>query len=473
MTADADPRDATSELEPEIRDEDGRLASGFVEEVAEAISANDSARVRDLSGRLHESDLGDLIETLGPDDRPKLIELLGKDFDFAALTEIDETVRVQLLEELPPETVAKGMRELDSDDAVYILEDLDEADRARILAQMPALDRVALTRSLDYPEDSAGRRMQTEFVAAPPFWTVGHTIDYIADTDGLPDTFYEIFVVDPAHKLLGSVPLDRLLRTRRSRLLSEILEENPRTIRATEDQEQAARMFERYNLVSAAVVDDAGRLVGVLMVDDILDVIEEEADEDLRALGGVTGDEEISDPVLYTARSRIFWLLVNLATAFVSASVIGLFEGTIQQMVALAVLMPIVASMGGNAGTQTMTVAVRALATRDLGSHNARRLVRRETLVGLVNGVILAVLVGTFAGGWFQNAQLGLIIGAAMVTNFVCAGLFGILIPLTLDKLKADPAVASGVFLTTVTDTVGFFSFLGLATWWFGIGLGG
>ena len=473
MTADADPRDATSELEPEIRDEDGRLASGFVEEVAEAISANDSVRVRDLSGRLHESDLGDLIETLGPDDRPKLIELLGKDFDFAALTEIDETVRVQLLEELPPETVAKGMRELDSDDAVYILEDLDEADRARILAQMPALDRVALTRSLDYPEDSAGRRMQTEFVAAPPFWTVGHTIDYIADTDGLPDTFYEIFVVDPAHKLLGSVPLDRLLRTRRSRLLSEILEENPRTIRATEDQEQAARMFERYNLVSAAVVDDAGRLVGVLMVDDILDVIEEEADEDLRALGGVTGDEEISDPVLYTARSRIFWLLVNLATAFVSASVIGLFEGTIQQMVALAVLMPIVASMGGNAGTQTMTVAVRALATRDLGSHNARRLVRRETLVGLVNGVILAVLVGTFAGGWFQNAQLGLIIGAAMVTNFVCAGLFGILIPLTLDKLKADPAVASGVFLTTVTDTVGFFSFLGLATWWFGIGLGG
>jgi len=472
MTADADPRDATSELEPEIRDEDGRLASGFVEEVAEAISANDSARVRELSGRLHESDLGDLIETLGPDDRPKLIELLGKDFDFAALTEIDETVRIQLLEELPPETVAKGMRELDSDDAVYILEDLDEADRARILAQMPALDRVALTRSLDYPEDSAGRRMQTEFVAAPPFWTVGHAIDYIADTDGLPDTFYEIFVVDPAHKLLGSVPLDRLLRTRRSRLLSEILEENPRTIRATEDQEQAARMFERYNLVSAAVVDDAGRLVGVLMVDDILDVIEEEADEDLRALGGVTGDEEISDPVLYTARSRIFWLLINLATAFVSASVIGLFEGTIQQMVALAVLMPIVASMGGNAGTQTMTVAVRALATRDLGSHNARRLVRRETLVGLVNGVILAVLVGAFAGAWFQNAQLGLIIGAAMVTNFVCAGLFGILIPLTLDKLKADPAVASGVFLTTVTDTVGFFSFLGLATWWFGIGIG-
>ncbi|MFJ5486714.1 magnesium transporter [Hansschlegelia beijingensis] len=472
MTADADPRDATSELEPEIRDEDGRLASGFVEEVAEAISANDAARVRELSGRLHESDLGDLIETLGPDDRPKLIELLGKDFDFAALTEIDETVRIQLLEELPPETVAKGMRELDSDDAVYILEDLDEADRARILAQMPALDRVALTRSLDYPEDSAGRRMQTEFVAAPPFWTVGHAIDYIADTDGLPDTFYEIFVVDPAHKLLGSVPLDRLLRTRRSRLLSEILEENPRTIRATEDQEQAARMFERYNLVSAAVVDDAGRLVGVLMVDDILDVIEEEADEDLRALGGVTGDEEISDPVLYTARSRIFWLLINLATAFVSASVIGLFEGTIQQMVALAVLMPIVASMGGNAGTQTMTVAVRALATRDLGSHNARRLVRRETLVGLVNGVILAVLVGAFAGAWFQNAQLGLIIGAAMVTNFVCAGLFGILIPLTLDKLKADPAVASGVFLTTVTDTVGFFSFLGLATWWFGIGIG-
>jgi len=472
MTADADPRDATRELEAEIRDEDGRLASGFVDEVAEAISANDAARVCELSARLHESDLGDLIETLESDDRPKLIELLGKDFDFAALTELDETVRVQLLEELPPDTVARGMRELDSDDAVYILEDLDEADRAKILAQMPALERVALTRSLDYPEDSAGRRMQTEFVAAPPFWTIGHAIDYIADTDGLPDTFYEIFVVDPAYKLLGSVPLDRLLRTRRSRLLSDILEENPRTIRATEDQEQAARVFERYNLVSAAVVDDAGRLVGVLMVDDIVDVIEEEADEDLRALGGVTGDEEISDPVLYTAKSRIFWLLVNLATAFFSASVIGLFEATIEQMVALAVLMPIVASMGGNAGTQTMTVAVRALATRELGSHNARRLIGRETLVGLVNGVVLALLVGLIAGGWFHNLQLGLIIAGAMVTNLVCAGLFGILIPLSLDKLKADPAVASGVFLTTVTDTVGFFSFLGLATWWFGLGIG-
>jgi len=472
MTADADPRDATRELEAEIRDEDGRLASGFVDEVAEAISANDAARVCELSARLHESDLGDLIETLESDDRPKLIELLGKDFDFAALTELDETVRVQLLEELPPDTVARGMRELDSDDAVYILEDLDEADRAKILAQMPALERVALTRSLDYPEDSAGRRMQTEFVAAPPFWTIGHAIDYIADTDGLPDTFYEIFVVDPAYKLLGSVPLDRLLRTRRSRLLSDILEENPRTIRATDDQEQAARVFERYNLVSAAVVDDAGRLVGVLMVDDIVDVIEEEADEDLRALGGVTGDEEISDPVLYTAKSRIFWLLVNLATAFFSASVIGLFEATIEQMVALAVLMPIVASMGGNAGTQTMTVAVRALATRELGSHNARRLVGRETLVGLVNGVVLALLVGLIAGGWFHNLQLGLIIAGAMVTNLVCAGLFGILIPLSLDKLKADPAVASGVFLTTVTDTVGFFSFLGLATWWFGLGIG-
>jgi len=347
---------------------------------------------------------------------------------------------------------------------------LDEADRAKILEQIPAPERVALTRSLDYPEDSAGRRMQTEFVAAPEFWTVGHTIDYVADSEGLPDTFYEIFVVDPSYKLVGSVPLDRLLRARRSRHLSEILEDDPRTIRATEDQEDAARTFERYNLVSAAVVDDADRLVGVLMVDDIVDVIEEEADEDLRAMGGVTGDEEISDPVLYTARSRIPWLLVNLVTAFVSASVIGLFEGTIEHMVALAVLMPIVASMGGNAGTQTMTVAVRALATREIGGHNARRLIRRETLVGLVNGVVIAILVALIAGFWFSNVHLGFIIGTAMVTNLVCAGLFGILIPIALDKMKADPAVASGVFLTTVTDTVGFFAFLGLATWWFGIG---
>lgn len=473
MTADAETRDAAPEDDvlDDIRDEDGRLAPAFVDEVVEAIGANDADRVREIAGDLHESDLGDLIETLEQDDRPKLVELLGKDFDFAALTELDETVRVQLLEELPPETVAEGVRELDSDDAVYILEDLDEADRARILEQLPAPERVALTRSLDYPEDSAGRRMQTEFVAAPPFWTVGHTIDYVADAEDLPDTFYEIFVIDPAFKLVGSVPLDRLLRSRRTKPLSEILEEDPRTIDATEDQEEAARMFERYNLVSAAVVDDGGRLVGVLTVDDIVDVIEEEADEDLRALGGVTGDEEISDSVAYTARSRIPWLIINLATAFLSASVIGLFEATIEQMVALAVLMPIVASMGGNAGTQTMTVAVRALATREIGGHNARRLVRRETLVGLTNGVALALLVAIIAGLWFQNAQLGVIIGCAMVTNLVCAGLFGILIPLALDKLKADPAVASGVFLTTMTDTIGFFSFLGLATWWFGLGL--
>lgn len=469
MTADAETRDVAAA--DEIRDENGRLTNDFVERVVEAIGSNDAERVREIAGDLHESDLGDLIETLEQEDRPKLVELLGKDFDFAALTELDETVRVQLLEELPPETVAEGVRELDSDDAVYILEDLDEADRAKILEQIPAGERVALTRSLDYPEDSAGRRMQTEFVAAPAFWTVGHAIDYVADAEGLPDTFYEIFVVDPAFKLTGSVPLDRLLRAKRSKLLSDILEEDPRTIRATDDQEDAARTFERYNLVSAAVVDEADRLVGVLMVDDIVDVIEEEADEDLRALGGVTGDEEISDPVLYTARSRIPWLLINLCTAFFSASVIGLFEATIEQMVALAVLMPIVASMGGNAGTQSMTVAVRALATREIGGHNARRLVRRETLVGLANGVILALLVAIIAGVWFQNAQLGVIIGCAMVTNLVFAGLFGILVPLVLDKLKADPAVASAVFVTTITDTVGFFSFLGLATWWFGLGL--
>ncbi|MET0313344.1 MAG: magnesium transporter [Hansschlegelia sp.] len=470
MTADAETRDATPPEEVDIRTEEGRLSAPYVDGVAKAISENDSARVHDLAGDLHESDLGDLIEALEHDDRPKLVELLGKDFDFAALTEVDETVRVQLLEELAPETVAEGMRDLDSDDAVYILEDLDEADREKILDQMSGAERVALTRSLDYPESSAGRRMQTEFVAAPPFWTVGHVIDYVADTEGLPDTFYEIFIVDPAYKLLGSVPLDRLLRARRSKLLSEILEEDPRIVRATDDQEDAARAFERYNLVSAAVVDEAGRLVGVLMVDDILDVIEEEADEDLRALGGVTGDEEISDPVLYTARSRIPWLLVNLATAFFSASVIGLFEATIEQMVALAVLMPIVASMGGNAGTQTMTVAVRALATHDIGGHNARRLIRRETLVGLLNGIVCAVVVGIIAGVWFQSVQLGAIIAAAMVTNLVFAGLFGILIPLGLEKMKFDPAVSSGVFLTTVTDTVGFFSFLGLASWWFGLG---
>lgn len=455
---------------PAVRDEEGMLLPDFIEKVSTAIAEMDVGTLRqDLAG-LHEADLGDLIEALDAEERPQLIELLGRDFDFTALTELDETMRVQILQALKPWTVAQGIRDLDSDDAVYILEDLEEDEKADILQHIPAPERVALQRSLDYPEESAGRRMQTEFIAVPPFWTVGRTIDYLRDTTDLPETFYEVFVVDPAYRLVGAVSLDRLLRTRRPTLLTAVKNEQRHVVKANDDQEDVARMFEHYNLVSAPVVDDAGRLVGVITIDDVVDVIQEEADEDLRAMAGVGSDEELSDTVPYTARGRLPWLVINLGTAFLSAFIIGLFSDTIEKMVALAILMPIVASMGGNAANQTMTVAVRALATKDLGSHNARRVVTREVLVGLLNGALLAVLLGLIAAAWFGNLQLGGVIGAALVVNMLAAGLFGILVPLTIQRLKLDPAVASGVFVTTVTDSVGFFTFLGFASLWFAKG---
>ncbi len=462
-----DDESALDQAAPDIRDAEGAFVAAFIEGVESAIAEGDRAALKRRIEPLHEADVGDLIEALDEADRPRLIELLGRDFDFTALTELDETARVRILGALKPWVVADGIRDLDSDDAVYILEDLDEDEKADILKYIPAPERGALERSLDYPEESAGRRMQTEFIAVPPFWTVGRAIDYMRETEDLPETFYEIFVVDPAYRLVGGVPLDRLLRTRRSVLLTAVKSEQRHVVHASDDQEDVARLFEHYNLVSAPVVDESGRLVGVITIDDVVDVIQEEADEDLRAMAGVGSDEELSDSVPYTARARLPWLIVNLGTAFLAAFIIGLFSKTIEQMVALAVLMPIVASMGGNAANQTMTVAVRALATKDLGSHNAPRVIRREVLVGLCNGLLLSVLLGTMAALWFQNIHLGGVIAAALVVNMLAAGLFGILIPIVIHKLKLDPAVASGVFVTTVTDTVGFFTFLGFASLWF------
>ena len=454
---------------PPFRDEEGQVNPDFVVAISEAIDASEGTRIRLLVEDLHEADLGDLLEALDPERRPRLIEILGRDFDFAALTEVDDAVRDDILEELGPQTVAEGVRDLDSDDAVSILEDLDEADRAEILDQLPVPERIALQRSLDYPEDSAGRRMQTEFIAVPPFWTVGQTIDFMRETADLPDTFYEIFVVDPAYHLCGTVPLDKMLRSKRPVRIGDIMVSEPDVVQATDDQEDVARLFQHYNLVSAAVIDESNRLVGVIMVDDIVDVIEEEADEDLKALGGVHAEEELSDDVLYIARSRFTWLFANMLTALLAAAVIRMFEGTLQKMVALAVLMPIVASMGGNAGTQTMTVAVRALATRELGRANAWRIVRRELCVGLLNGLAFALIVGVIAATWFEIADLGVVIGLALLTVLTSAALGGILIPLALHRLGVDPAVSSGPFVTTVTDIVGFFSFLGIATLWLGL----
>jgi magnesium transporter len=452
-----------------LRDADGAIRSDYVEQVSEAIAARDADLLRVLVGELHESDTGDLIEALDTELRPQLIELMGADFDFTALTEVDDTVREEILEELEPETVAEGVRELDSDDAVYILEDLPKEEQAEILEQLPALERVALAKRLDYPEESAGRRMQTEFIAVPPSWTVGQAIDYMRETDDLPERFYELYVIDPAARLLGAVPLDRLARTKRPVPVSELMEPERHVVRATEDQEEVARRFERYNLVAAPVVDAQDRMVGVMTFDDIVDVIEQEAEEDIKALGGVKGEEELSDSVWTIARSRFSWLLVNLATAFLASSVLGLFEGELQKMVALAVLAPIVASQGGNATTQTMTIAVRALATRELGPSNASRVIMRELMVGILNGIAFAVITGVAAYAWFKVPGLGVVIGLAMICNLVAAALGGILIPLALHRLGRDPAVASSPFVTTVTDVVGFFSFLGIATLWFGL----
>ncbi|AEG52949.1 MULTISPECIES: magnesium transporter [Sinorhizobium] len=453
----------------DIYAEDGSVRSDFLMHVGAAIADRDIIYLRQHVAGLHASELGDLIEAIQPEQRIALVLLLGKDFDLAALTEVDEGIRLDIVEHLPNEQIAEAIGEMDSDDAVYILEDLDEEDQEEILAKLPFTERVRLRRSLDYPESTAGRRMQTEFVAVPPFWTVGQTIDYMREDDDLPESFTQIFVIDPTFKLLGAVDLDRVLRAKRSVKIDAIMRDTSHSVPAEMDQEEAAQLFEQYDLLSAAVVDENGRLVGVLTIDDVVDVIQEEAEEDFLRLSGV-GDEELSDSVAEAARSRVPWLFINSMTACVSASVIGLFDATIQQIVALAVLMPIVAGMGGNAGSQTMTVTVRALATRGLDIHNAPRIIRREAGVGLLNGVIFGGFIGLVAGLWFQNPDLGGIIATAMLINMMAAALAGILIPILLERYGADPAVSSAVFVTTVTDITGFFSFLGIATWWFSIG---
>jgi magnesium transporter len=460
---------AARDTAAEDEDTGEELDEAFVAEAAEAVENEDAEALSELVEDLHESDVAELLSRLDPDERVQMVRLLGEDFDFTALTEVDENVRVQILSELEPEKVAEGLAELDSDDAVYILEDLEEAQAEAVLEKLPFAMRHRLKRSLDFPEESAGRRMQTDFVVMPPFWTVGQVIDTLREEDDFPETFTEIFVVDAAFRLLGTVKLDRLLRTRRPVRITEIMDEEPVVIHADDDQEEAARLFKRYDLLSAAVVDEGDRLVGILTIDDIVDILEEEADEDIRALAGA-GDAELSDTPLYVARSRIPWLMVNMLTVFLSSAVISLFDATIDQMVALAILMPVVSALGGNAGTQAMTVNVRALAQRQITRRNALRLTVREVLVGVMNGAAVAVCVGLIAAFWFSNPELGVVIAAAITFNIIFAGFLGATLPMLLDKVGVDPAVASSVFLTTLTDVIGFFVFLGLASWWFNLG---
>ena len=445
---------------------DGGFDDMVLREVEEALDAYRLDAVEKIVERLHSADLADLLEHLHPEDRNTVVGLIRAHLttDAEMLTYLRDDVREQVLDLLEPEEIAQVVDELESDDAIELLEDLEDADRERVLENLSSEARHMVEEGLTFPEYSAGRLMQREVVAVPMFWTVGKLIDYLRAEEELPADFYLVFLVDPTYRPTAALLLSRILRNKRSIRLADLAsEEEPlRTVPVTQDQEEVAFLFRQYGLVSAPVVDDAGRLVGVITVDDVVDVIQEEAEDDLLKLGGVQEDD-LYRAVLQTTKARFSWLFVNLLTAIIASAVIAVFEDTIAQVVALAVLMPIVASMGGNAGTQTLTVAVRGIAMKELTGSTARRIVFKEILVGLLNGLMFAAIAGPLAAVWFGDWQLGLVIGSAMIINLLAAGLSGTLIPLTLERLKVDPAVASAVFLTTVTDVIGFFAFLGLA----------
>ena len=445
------------------RDDQDALPTELFEEIRAAVEAGDAGAAAAAVAELHAADLADLVEQLSPGRRKALLELVWDRIDHDFLAELEEGVRDAVLEELEPARLAEALRTLDSDDVVYLLGDLEEEAQAELLDALEPGERAAVSRSLTYPEYSAGRLMQSEVVKAPGFWTVGQMIDELRANDRLPDQFYDVIVVGPAMRPLGKIPLSALLTHPRPVTLESLMGGEPYTVHVEDSQEDVAYAFNQYHLVSCPVVDDDGRLAGVITIDDAMEALDEEAEEDIKRLGGV-GDEEISDGVMAITRRRFPWLAVNLVTAVVASGVIALFDAVIGQIVALAVLMPIVASMGGNAGTQTLTVAVRALATRDLTLANMARVVGREAAVGLANGIGFAVLVGAISWLWFGDAGIAGVIALAMIGTMVAAGLAGILIPIGLDRLKVDPALGSGAFVTTVTDVVGFFAFLGLAT---------
>jgi magnesium transporter len=458
---------ATSREEAEDASEASEygLSDEAVGKVVAWLDADELEPVREFIAGLHVADEADLIEQIDPEHRRRLVDCLRPDIDPEVFIHLRASIRGELVAYLTPDEIARTIAELDSDDAIELVQDIEEEKQKEILTRLSARMRALVEQGLTFPEYSAGRLIQREVVALPQFWTVGKTIDYMrAAGEQLPEDFYVIYVVDPLHKVVGAVHLSKLLRTKRSRKLEEIQETDIHPIPAEMDQEEAADVFRRYSLVSAPVVDETGRLLGVIMVDDIVDVIDEEAEEDLLKLGGVA-ESDIYSAVWKTLRSRFTWLFVNLLTAVLASMVIGLFSETIGKVVALAVLMPIVASMGGNAGTQTLTVAVRALALKELSPTTAWRVIGKETLVATINGIAFAIVGGLVASFWFGDPVLGGVIALAMVATLAVAGLSGVLIPLTLDRLGADPAVASAVFLTTVTDIVGFFTFLGLAAW--------
>ncbi len=451
------------DLEDLALSDDYALNPAFVEMVVDAADRGDRARLRELMDALHCADIADLLAFLSADYREELVELLSPDELSEVLSELDGSLREEVMALVAPDVLAKAIGEMDSDDAADVVDDLDAGLRGQVMAALSDADRASIETSLSYEEESAGRLMQREVLAAPQFWTVGQALEHVRQSAAdLPDLFFDIYIVDPMNKPVGGAAVSRLMKSRLDALLSEIME--PVTeIPVEMDQEEVAYIFDKYHLISAPVVDSAGRLVGQITVDDIVGVIQEESQEDMLALAGVY-DLERNHTILGITRSRFWWLLVNLGTAILASSVIGLFQGSIAKLAALAVLNPIAASMGGNAGTQTLTVAVRALATKELNAANLMITIWRETAAGILGGLAFALIMGLVTFLWFHDPTMALVAGLAMVINLFAAALAGILLPLAMEKMGFDPAHSTIVFLTTVTDCVGYFSFLGLAT---------
>jgi magnesium transporter len=453
--------DVTQEQAEATRPDDP-VTRELVADVLAAVDAEDKVRLLELLEPLHEADVADLLEQIDRNERRALVALWGHELDGATLSELEEGVRDEIVAELPDEVLAAAVQDLETDDIVYLAEDMEGPQKERILRLLDDADRVAVEQILKHDEYTAGRLMQREVVAAPQHWTVGDAIDFMRAEDWLPESFYDLIIVNAQMHPIGTVSLGKLMASPRVTALRDIMNDDFRVFRVDQAQEEVAHAFNKYHLISAPVVETGGRLVGVITIDDAMGVLEDETEEDLRLLAGV-GDEELSDGVGEIAKGRFIWLTVNLLTAILASAVISLFTETIDAVIALAVLMPIVASMGGNAGTQTLTVAVRALATRSLTAKNIGRFIGREGVVGLINGVAFAVMIGVLSWLYFENARLGLVIAIAMIGNMVVAALAGVIVPIALDRLGADPALASGTFVTTITDVFGFFAFLGLA----------
>ncbi|MBL8771967.1 MAG: magnesium transporter [Phenylobacterium sp.] len=458
----AEAVDLDEDLEDLALEDDYALNPEFVSDVADALERGDAERLRELLAALHPADVADLMGFLSAGDREELIPHLDPETLAEILSELDTEIREEVLEHVPSATLAKAIGEMESDDAADVVDDLEADKRAEVMAAIPEVERAAIETTLAYEDETAGRLMQREVVAAPQFWTVGQAIDHFRkESEDLPELFFDVYVVDPAYKPVGAVPVSQLLRVPRATPLAQIMEP-VNEITADLDQEEVAYIFDKYHLISAPVVDAAGRLVGQITVDDIVSVVQEEGEEDILALAGVSDAGRDAD-VVGIVRSRIPWLMINTVTAALAASVIGAFQAEIEKLVILAVLYPIVASLGGNAGTQTLAVAVRALASREISTFNARRTVIRELVVGLINGLALALVTGIVLFALQQDVRLSAVFGLAMVINVTFAALAGAVVPLVLERIGRDPAVSSSIFVTFVTDFTGFFAFLGLA----------